>query len=130
MNTDDARRVLEAARVKANEIGKPVSVAIVDEHGLMVLFERFGEVRAITAFNAEAKACASAFTGEPSGSLANMQQNPAYAALVAQRVGGRFLPVQGAVPLKRGIQLVGAIGVSGAISEEDEQIAAAGAQSL
>src|SRR5437773_1551035 len=127
MRVEDAKRVLDAARSRANELGKPVSVAIVDEHGLMVLFERLGEPRPISAFNAEAKACASAFTGQDSGSLANMARDPAYASLVAQRAGGRLLPVQGAVPLRRDDYLVGAIGVSGAAPEEDEDIARAGA---
>jgi uncharacterized protein GlcG (DUF336 family) len=43
---------------------------------------------------------------------------------------GLIIPQQGAVPIMRGSELIGAIGVSGALSSEDEEIAAAGAGAL
>jgi uncharacterized protein GlcG (DUF336 family) len=43
---------------------------------------------------------------------------------------GQIIPQQGAVPIKRGSELLGAIGVSGARSEEDEEIARAGLGAL
>ena len=132
MKTGDAKRVMEGARAKAGEIGKPVSVAIVDATGSMVLFERIGEAPAFTAYVAEGKACGSAFTGRDSGALANMAQNvPAIINAIASRLQGqRFVPVQGAVALRDASGVVGAIGVSGATSEEDEAIARAGAEAI
>jgi uncharacterized protein GlcG (DUF336 family) len=132
MKTDDAKRVLEAARVKATEIGKPVSVAIVDAAGAMVVFERINDAPPFTAVVAEGKAAASAFTGRDSATLVTMgQNNPAILGLITNRLGGqRFAPAQGAVPIRDANGLAGAIGVSGATSEEDEQIARAGATAL
>lgn len=132
MKTDDAKKVLEAARVKATEIGKPVSVAIVDTAGAMVVFERINDAPPFTAVVAEGKAAGSAFTGRDSAMLATMQQNnPAIVSLITERLGGqRFAPAQGAVPIRGASGLIGAIGVSGATSQEDEEIAKAGAAAL
>jgi uncharacterized protein GlcG (DUF336 family) len=132
MRTEDAKRILEAARAKAAEIGKPVSVAIVDAAGAMVVFERINDAPPFTAVVAEGKAVGSSFTGRDSAMLATMaQNNPPIMNMISNRLAGqRFAPAQGAVPLRNSSGLVGAIGVSGATSEEDETIARAGAAVL
>jgi len=131
VKSEDAKRMLEACRAKAAEIGKPVSVAIVDAAGLMVVFERLNNPPPFTAAIAEAKANASAFMGRDSGALAAMAQGaPAILSAVSARLNGRFAPHQGAVVLRDANGIAGAIGVSGATSEEDEQIAKAGAAVL
>jgi glc operon protein GlcG len=130
MNKDDAKRVMQAAGEAATKLGKPVCVAIVDISGAMVLFERFGEVASYTAAIAEGKAVGSAFTGRDSGMLERMaaDASPVYGAIASQLSGRRFVPRQGAVPIvaKDG-SVVGGVGVSGALSEEDETVARAGA---
>ena len=130
MNKESVKRVMAAAEVKANEIGKPVSIAIVDIAGAMVLFERFGNVPSYTAALAEGKAAGCARTGRTSGMLETMASSggPVYEAIAAQLIGGRFVPRKGAVPIVGPDGVVGAIGVSGALSEEDEAIAEAGAE--
>ena len=131
MKTEDARHLLEAARAKAAEIGKPVSVAVVDAAGAMVVFERLNDAPPFTAVVAEGKATGSAFTGRDSSSFAAMQQNApnVFNAIVARLQGQRFAPHQGAVPVRAANGLiVGAVGVSGATAEEDEAIARAGAE--
>jgi uncharacterized protein GlcG (DUF336 family) len=113
-------------------MGKPVCVAIVDISGAMVLFERFGNVPSYTAAIAEGKATGSAFTGRDSAMLEQMMQSggPVYDAIAAQLSGRRFVPRQGAVPLTDVTGVIGAVGVSGATSQEDEDIARAGAGAL
>ena len=49
---------------------------------------------------------------------------------INSRLASRMIPAQGAVALRQSDELIGAIGVSGATAEEDEQIAKAGAESL
>jgi glc operon protein GlcG len=128
MKTEVAKRMLEAARGKADEIGKPVTVAIVDAAGTLVVLERMNNAPAFTSVVAEGKASASAFSGRDSAGLANMAQNvPALTNAMAARLNGRFVPLQGAVVIRDDNgEIAGAIGVSGATSEEDEQIAKAG----
>ncbi len=129
MKTEDARRMLEAARAKATEIGKPVTVAVLDASGALVVLERFDDAPPHTAVVAEGKGAASAFTGRDSGALAAMAQNatPVFNAIVARMQGQRFVPHQGAVPVRDQNGIAGAVGVSGATSDEDEAIARAAA---
>jgi len=128
MQTQEARRILDAARAEAEKMGKPVTIVVVDSTGAPVVMERLDGTAPMTTMIAEGKAAGSAFTGRDSSLLKAMADNvPAIAAAVGARLGGRFVAVQGAVVLKKGGAVVGAVGVSGATSEEDEQIARAGA---
>ena len=91
--------------------------------------ERVNDAAPATTFIAEGKAVASAMMGRDSARLAFMQDNfPKILDAVAERVGGRFVAVQGAVVVLNGKATEGAVGVSGATSEEDEAIARAGAE--
>ena len=118
--------MLAAARVEAEQIGKPVSVAIVDAAGIPVLFERLDNAAAFTTVVAEGKACASAFTGRDSSQLQGMAENyPTLVSAFATRLGGRFVALGGGVVITGEAGVLGAVGVSGATAEEDEQIARA-----
>jgi uncharacterized protein GlcG (DUF336 family) len=132
MDTETAKKAMAAAGAKATEMAKPVCIAIVDISGSMVLFERFGNVASYTAAIAEGKATGSAFTGRDSGMLEKMAADgsPVYDAIAGQLSGRRFVPRQGAVPLTDSSGVIGAIGVSGATSQEDEDIAKAGAAAI
>ena len=128
MNTETARRMMDAARASALELGKGVSIAIVDSGGNLMCLERVNDAAPATTFIAEGKAVASAMMGRDSARLTFMQENfPKILDAVAERVGGRFVAVQGAVVVLQGKATEGAVGVSGATSEEDEAIARAGA---
>lgn len=129
MNKDVAKKVMAAAGARAEAMGTPVCVAIVDISGAMVLFERFGNVASYTAAIAEGKATGSAFTGRDSAMLEQMMTSggPVFEAIADQLEGRRFVPRKGAVPLTDASGVIGAIGVSGATSDEDEEIARSGA---
>jgi glc operon protein GlcG len=128
MQTADARAVVAAARAEAQRIERAVTIIVVDHAGIPVLLDREGEPGSFTAVVAEGKAVASAFVGRASGDLSQWATNlPTLVESFAMRFHGRFMAVQGAVPITSGGQVVGAIGVSGAAAEEDEQIAKAGA---
>ncbi len=127
MNTADAKRILTASIAKANEIGKNVSICVVDAAGTMLVFERIDGAMAFTSSLAEGKACTAAYSGRPTAMLGGMAENrPTLAAPLAIRLGERWVPVQGGVPITADGVVIGAVGVSGATSEEDEQIANAG----
>jgi uncharacterized protein GlcG (DUF336 family) len=129
MKSDAARQMMDAAREKATEIGKPVSVAIVDAGGSLMAMERLGDAPSATVMVAEGKAVASAVMGRDSGRLEAMAQSlPLIINSLMMRYEGRFTPAQGGVVVKDAGEVVGAVGVSGATSEEDESIARAGAE--
>ena len=131
MNSDAARRMMDAARDKAAEIGKPVSVAIVDSGGSLMALERLGNAPSATVVVAEGKAVASAVMGRDSARLEAMADSlPTIINALMIRYQGRFVPAQGGVAIRDGGNVIGGIGVSGATSEEDEAIARAGADAF
>ena len=131
MKSDDAKRILEAARAQAKSMDKAVTIIVVDVAGVPMVLERVDDPAALTAVAAEGKAAASAFTGRDSSQLQGWAENlPSLVTAFSIRLGGRFLPLQGAVVLTEDGEVVGAVGVSGATAEEDEEIARAGAAAL
>jgi uncharacterized protein GlcG (DUF336 family) len=126
MDKDIAKRVMAAAGAKAEEIGKPVCIAIVDVAGTMVLFERFCGGASFSAIVAEGKATGSAFTGRDSLALKPL----ASGSLAEQLAPRRFSAGQGGVPLITSKGTIGGIGVSGSSPQEDEDIARAGASAI
>ncbi len=128
MKSQAARQIMDAAREKAEEVGKPVSVTIVDAGGTLMAMERLGDAPSATVMVAEGKAVASAVMGRDSGRLEAMAQSlPTIINSLTIRYGGRFVPAQGGVVIRDEGEVAGAVGVSGATSEEDEAIARAGA---
>lgn len=129
MNSDAARRMMDAARARAAEIGKPVSVAIVDAGGNLVSLERLNDAPSATVLVAEGKAVASAVMGRDTVRLEAMAESlPSIINSLMMRYGGRFVPAQGGVVVRQSGAVLGGVGVSGATSEEDEAIARAGAE--
>jgi uncharacterized protein GlcG (DUF336 family) len=126
----EAQAVLAAAQARAAELGLAVSVAILDARADDVLVARMDGAR-YTAFEiARGKALVSATFGRPSADMADFADTP-----VGRRTNalnhGRMVYGRGAVPLLRADGTrVGAIGVSGALPEQDEDIAGAGAAAL
>jgi uncharacterized protein GlcG (DUF336 family) len=107
-------------RARADEVA--VSVAVVDEAGSLVAFQRMQGAPRFSADFAVAKARTSAAFSVPTSNLEELYQDrPAFAhSFVAQ--GGYFLG-RGGVPIFRGGELVGAIGVSGATAHGEEVLA-------
>ncbi len=119
-----ARAMLDRAVAHAESLGVTVSIAIVDGAGIPVASARMDGASFVSPDIALGKAWTAAAFRAPSGKVAeNMASAPAFASGISAATHGRFLPRQGAVPLDIG----GAIGVSGASSAEDEEIAGAGA---
>ncbi len=124
-----AERILQAAKKKALEMGVKVGISVVDPRGDLLAMVRLDGALWRTAPISRGKAFASVAFGVPSGELADRANNPVMRALM-QMEDGQIIPQQGAVPIKHGNELIGAIGVSGAASQEDEEIARAGVSAL
>lgn len=125
MTTGQAETALQAAKAKALEMGVKVAIAVVDARGDLWAMVRMDGSRWTTSEVCRGKAFASATFGRPSGELAERADSPVFRA-VSMMQGGRIIPAQGAVPIMQDGEVVGAIGVSGAASHEDEEIASAG----
>ena len=125
----EVERMLQAAKKKALDMDVIVGISIVDARGDLLAALRLDGAMWRTMPVSRGKAYASAAFGVPSGELTERANNPVMRALM-QMEDGQIIPQQGAVPIKRGNELIGAIGVSGARSEEDEEIARAGIGAL
>lgn len=131
LKTADVQRMMQAAQAKAAEIGKPVTIVVLNSGGVALALERFGDPGTFTSLVADGKAAGAALMGRDSSQLAGMvERAPAFVNALIARNGGRFVPVAGGVVINQGDEMVGAIGVSGATADEDEQIAKAGAEAL
>lgn len=127
LSLEEANRMLQAAIEKAQELNVGLSVAVVDAGGHLMAFNRMEGANWVTATVAQGKAVAAAGFGRPSGTL---QANSPIIQTVIASQGGRMLPAQGAVPVFRDGELIGAVGGSGATAQQDEECAQAGVAAL
>ncbi len=123
----EANRMVQAAIAKAAEINVNLSVAVCDAGGNLLAFNRMAGASAVSATVAQGKAAASAGFGRASGAL--QADSPVIQAIIST-MGGRMLAAQGAVPIRKDGELVGAIGGSGATAQQDEDCAQAGLEAL
>ena len=122
LTLDDAAAILGAATAHARTIGWNVSIAIADDAGSPLAFQRMDGARAYTADLASRKARVSAMVGAPTSLIEAMAKDRPQSPEMVAGAGG--------LPAISGQECVGAIGVSGAKPEEDEAIARAGLAAL
>ena len=123
----DANRIVGASIAAAEEMGVRLSVAVVDAGGQLVAFQRMEGAIAVSATAAPGKAVGSVFFGRDSRLIDG--GSPVMQAIMASQ-GGRIIPAQGAVPIYRDGELVGAIGGSGGTAQEDEDCVRRGLEAL
>jgi len=125
-----ARRIIAAAEKKAEEIGQPMNVAVVDEGGNLVAFERMENAWLGSIDIAQKKAWTSrAFDITTKDLGANSQSGDQFFGIHASN-GGKVMIFAGGIPLKIDGKVVGAIGISGGSGEQDHTVAEAGAAAL
>ena len=122
--------MMTVGRAKAEELGVKVSIAVLDPRGDIVALHRMDGALWRSVPISQGKAAASAAWDMPSGDLRDRWDQPVVRAL-SMMENGRLIPWQGALPVRRADgAMVGAIGVSGARPNEDEEVAAAGLAAL
>ena len=128
LTSADVTAMMNAARTEAvARGGNPVAIAIVDDAGYLLQFERFDGAAPTTADVAIGKAKAAALTRKPTKELeARIVERPAFLHYPYPD----SVLIQGALPILIGDDCVGAVGVSGRASAEDEGIARAGIAAL
>jgi len=121
----DAQKMLAAAKIEAQRQKWNVTIAVVDDAGRLLLLERMDGARPQTAEVATLKARSAAITH---------RTGKVWEDTVKQRPGMLNFPdafaVQGGVPIVHSGEVIGAVGVSGVQSHEDEQVAMAGIAAL
>ena len=124
-----AQRVLGACKQRAHELRAPVSIAIVDAGGHLVLFERMmAPYGWATGDMSIAKAHTSVMFNQPTDAIAQWGAAiPGFASSLAAMTHGKFVMAAGGWPLRVNGITIGGIGVSGGNAPgRDDDIARAG----
>jgi uncharacterized protein GlcG (DUF336 family) len=125
---EQSKRVMAAAELEAAKNSWQVAITILDSGGNMVMFHKIDNAQLSAVSTSEGKARTALEFKLPSKALDD--------AIAAGGAGWRLLALKNITPLQGGIlvevggKIIGAIGVSGALSAQDEQVAKAGANAL
>ncbi len=126
LTLDDSARAMDGAIAEAKKNNWAVAIAIVDDGGHLLQFVRLDGTPPVSAYIAPEKARAAAL-GRRETKIYEDMINQGRSAFLSAPLQGML---EGGVPILAGVQLVGAIGVSGVKSSEDAQIAKAGIAAL
>ena len=127
LTTSDIQKVLAAAVAKAQEIGVPMGIAIVDEGGTLVGFMKMDGAFNHTNHTSFSKAYTAASIRKPSGSSGIP---PDITREIASVTDGKFTTLPGGQPLVKDGKVVGGIGIGGGKGDQDEAVAKAGVDAL
>jgi len=125
---DQAKRVMAAAELEAAKNSWQVGITILDSGGNMVMFHKVDNAQLSAISTSEGKARTALEFKLPSKALDD--------AIANGGAGMRLLALKDITPLQGGVlvevdgKIIGAVGVSGALSAQDEQVAKAGAAAL
>ncbi len=124
-----AQTVINGALAKGKELGTPVTIVVVDSGGDVSAIGRMDGAGGFNFDLAYGLAYTSASFSATGAQLDGIKDENWFRAASTMR-GGRFMVAKGALPLRQGDQVIGAIGVSGAPEEDDLAIAEAGVKAL
>ena len=125
-----ARVAVDAAGARAEALGVPVNIAVVDLAGGLLAFARLDGAPLLSGSIAQDKAyTVAAFNGVPTHAWFGLiEAEPALREGIVHR--DRLVIFGGGVPVIVEGTLVGAVGVSGGTAEQDREIAEAGARGV
>ena len=128
LTLDGAKKVIAAAAAEARSKNAPGgAIAVVDEGGNLVAVERLDNTFAAGANISIGKARTAALFKRPTKFFEDVINK----GRTAMATLPDFTPLQGGIPIVIDGQIVGAVGVSGAASaQQDEELAIAGANAL
>ena len=126
LTLEAAKKITVAAEAEARKNGWTMAIAVVDEAGHLMHFERIDGTQTGSIEVAIAKAKTAAAFKRPTKLFEEAAKTrPAVVTLSPTAV-----MIEGGVPIFVGQQLVGAVGVSGATSQQDGVVAEAGIAAL
>ena len=127
ISTADIQKALTAAVAKAQEIGVPMGISIVDAGGNLLAFIKMDGAFLHTNHTSFSKAYTAASILKPSGASGIP---PNVSAEISSTTGGKFTTLPGGFPLVKDGKVMGGIGVGGGKGEQDEAVAKAAVDAL
>ncbi len=127
---EQARKVVDAALVKSNELGVKMNIAIVDAGTNLVAFNKMDDAWLGSIDIAQKKARTARFFNMDTGIIGSLSQ-PGGSLYNIEHSNGGLITFPGGVVIKNseGV-IIGAIGVSGSTVEDDHAVAVAGAAAI
>ncbi len=122
----DARVLIEGANRRAQEIGVPMCIAITDESGNLIAFERMDGGKVTSTVIAQDKAYTAAAAKKATHEYGSASQPGAPAFGINSAIGGRLMVVGGGLPVVIEGAVVGGIGISSGTPDQDRDCAEAG----
>lgn len=133
LTLDTARQIVQAALGKGAELGlQPLSVAVLDASGTLKAFERQDGASLLRPKIAFGKAYGAIAMGMGTRALhARAEQQPYFINAMNALAGGDLVPVGGGVLIRddQG-RIIGAVGITGDTSDNDEICAVAGIEAV
>ena len=127
VSLSQAHDLISRAHDKAGELGIRVTVAVVDEGGLLVALARMDGAPPLSPQVAEAKAVGAAMLYRDGAGLAELARDrPGFFSVADRLVRVPIVPGLGSVLIRRDDRVLGAVGVSGGKPEQDLECAQAG----
>ena len=123
---EEAKSIVAAAELKAQQMGQPMNIAVMDAGRNLVAFQRMDGAWVASIDIAIDKAFTSAGRGLTTREIGQMAQPGQPLFGINTTNGGRIVIFAGGIPLIRDGEVVGAIGVSGGTPDEDHEVADAG----
>ncbi len=120
-----ALAILNAAILKAEEIGVPQCIAVVDAGGNLLAFVRMDGAKVLSQISATQKALTAASSRAATGGVADE-----LAVKLALATGGQVTNLKGGLPILAGDLVIGAIGVGSGTGDQDVEVARAGIAAL
>jgi len=132
LTLEGAKKVIATAVAEAKRVSAPGgAIAVVDDGGNLLALERLDQTFAASANIAIGKARTSALFKKPTKLFEDAIKGGRTSMVTLGSDLQNFTPLQGGIPLEWEGKVVGAIGVSGAASaQQDEELAIVGAKSL
>jgi uncharacterized protein GlcG (DUF336 family) len=127
---EDARRIIAAGEKKANEIGQPMNIAVVDAGGNLVAHVRMDNAWIGSVDISINKAWTSRAFDIATKQLAEFSQSGGQFFGIHASNHGRVMIFAGGIPLKREGKVVGGVGVSGGTGAQDQAVAEAAAAAI
>ncbi len=127
---ETARTVIDAARAKAEEIGTPMDIAVVDGGGNLTAFARMDGAWLGSIDIAMGKAYTARAFDMPTDALGAEAQVGEQIFGINTTNNGAVVIFGGGIPLTDGDRIVGAVGVSGGLVAQDVEVAQAGADAF
>ncbi|MFC0220751.1 heme-binding protein [Pseudochelatococcus lubricantis] len=126
IDRNDARLLIEGASARAAEIGVPMCIAITDESGNLVAFERMdgGKITSITIAIDKAFTAAAAKKATHDYGTTSQPGGPTHG--INSAVHGRLMVVGGGLPVVVDGDVVAGIGISSGTPAQDQECAQAG----